>query len=602
MVSDARNILYGKPIPSEGYCEQPNIIEIDSDTWLCVITTGKGKEGQKCQHIVAMQSKDQGTTWINQVSVEPDDGPEASYSVLLKTNFNRIYCFYNYNSTKFDYVIADPNYYKEGKCKRVDMLGDYVFKYSDDHGLSWSEKRVVVPIRPFEIDKKNAYQGEITYGWNVSQPVINNNIVMIPYNKIGAFGKGHDSVSEGVFLASDNILSEKDIEKINWQTLPEGTEGIKPPKNCGSISEEHSLTVLNNGELYDIFRTTGGYAAFTQSRDNGKTWSIPEYALYRNGYPIKQPRAANIIFKCKNNKYLYWYHFNSWNGYNFHDGAGSRNLAWMCGGVEEDGTIKWSQPEIILYHPDFYKGPSYPHLLESNGEYFISETVKSKAFVHQLDKSQLERLWSQHLLDEVSQNGLKLEYELGSDNGLKLPQFNSFVIRDYWKNKDSPENQNSGFSIELAFRLNDFNVDENIIDNLSSSKKGFRVSVGRNNTIRFQMSDGRTENTWSTDFNSIKINHLHHLVINIDGGASTITFVLDGRLLDGGDARYYGYGRISPVFDNVNGAEVLSLNQNAQIMISKIRIYNRSLSTSESIGNWKSFILALKHDTSESLC
>ena len=55
-VADARLISTGKIIPSEGYADQPYIVKTDDGAWLCVMTTGTGKEGDTGQHVVSMRS------------------------------------------------------------------------------------------------------------------------------------------------------------------------------------------------------------------------------------------------------------------------------------------------------------------------------------------------------------------------------------------------------------------------------------------------------------------------------------------------------------------------------------------------------------------
>src|SRR4051812_35250925 len=83
-VADSRNIRAGRPIPDEGYCDQPYVVLTDDGQWLCVMTTGRGVEGQAGQHIVATRSADHGRTWSRHVPIEPDDGPEASWAMPLK--------------------------------------------------------------------------------------------------------------------------------------------------------------------------------------------------------------------------------------------------------------------------------------------------------------------------------------------------------------------------------------------------------------------------------------------------------------------------------------------------------------------------------------
>ena len=44
--------------------------------------------------------------------------------------------------------------YTSGYCDRVDSLGYFVFKYSDDGGLSWSDERYKICVREMAIDRK----------------------------------------------------------------------------------------------------------------------------------------------------------------------------------------------------------------------------------------------------------------------------------------------------------------------------------------------------------------------------------------------------------------------------------------------------------------
>ena len=57
------DIATGHVIPDEGYCDQPYVVKLKDGTWLCTMTTGKGHEGQRGQHIVSTRSTDQGKTW-----------------------------------------------------------------------------------------------------------------------------------------------------------------------------------------------------------------------------------------------------------------------------------------------------------------------------------------------------------------------------------------------------------------------------------------------------------------------------------------------------------------------------------------------------------
>ncbi len=187
---DPRHIVNGLVIPDETYADQPYIVKTDDGAWLCVITTGKGAEGEGGQHVISLRSKDRGRTWEKAVDVEPAGGPEASYAVLLKTPGGRVYVFYNHNTDNVRQVIADKPAYKDGLNRRVDSLGHFVFKYSDDHGRTWSAQRYDIPQRDFEIDRKNPYGGKLKFFWTVGKAFTYKGAGYVPLHKVGGFGEG----------------------------------------------------------------------------------------------------------------------------------------------------------------------------------------------------------------------------------------------------------------------------------------------------------------------------------------------------------------------------------------------------------------------------
>jgi hypothetical protein len=302
---DPRHIINGRTIQSEGYADQPYIVKADDGAWVCVITTGKGIEGAPGQHVVSMRSADQGRTWERPVDLEPADGPEASYAVPLKVPGGRIYAFYNHNTDRVSEVRRED----KGVYQRVDSLGHYVFKYSDDHGKSWSRQRYEVPVREFECDRRNVYGGRVRFFWNVGRPMILGDAAVLTLHKVGAMGDGFYAQSEGAFLRSTNILSERDPHRIAFETLPDGEIGLRTPQGGGRVAEEQSIVKLSDGSLYCVYRTIDGWPASSYSRDGGHTWSAPAYMTYTpGGRRVKHPRAANFAWNCSNGRFLYWFH------------------------------------------------------------------------------------------------------------------------------------------------------------------------------------------------------------------------------------------------------------------------------------------------------
>ncbi len=90
------------------------------------------------------------------------------------------------------------------------------------------------------------------------------------------------------------------------------------------------------------------------------------------------------------------------------------------------GYIHWSQPEIVLYDDEPRTRISYPDFIEQEGKYFISETQKTIARIHEVDAALLEAMWNQHDNDERAERGLVFEVvKPGQRQGRHLWSFQS---------------------------------------------------------------------------------------------------------------------------------------------------------------------------------
>lgn len=593
---DWRDIRQGREIPTETYADQPYVVKTDDGAWLVCVTTGAGREGDPGQHVVTMRSTDQGKTWTSPVDVEPAQGPESSYAVMLKIPSGRVFIFYNHNTDNVRKVIADNPPYKDGFNYRVDSLGHFVFKYSDDHGRTWSAQRFDIPQRDFEIDRKNVYGGKLKFFWNVGKAFLHKNAGYVPLHKVGGFGDGFFKSSEGVLLRSGNIITERDPAKIRWETLPEGETGLRAPGGDGGpVAEEQSFTTLSDGSIFCVYRTIDGHPVVTYSRDGGRTWEPPQYMRYDDGRLVKHPRAANFVWRCENGKYLYWFHNHGGRFIREHARRRSnayedRNPAWLLGGVEADSprgkVLRWSQPDIVLYDDDPVVRMSYPDLVEDGGKYYLTETQKDIARTHEIDPSFLNGLWSQFETRAVARDGLLLELSGTVPARAPLPALPLFVKRST-RADHGTEDLRAGFSIDLRVRLGSLQPGQVLVDNRRADGKGFAIVTGEQGTAELVVSDGRTENRLRSEPGWLEAGKTHHLTAIVDGGPKVMSWIIDGIFADGGAVRQFGWGRLNPNFQSANGEAELRIGAGSKGTVQTVRIYGRALRTSEAIGNFR---------------
>src|SRR5262249_24090183 len=155
--------------------------------------------------------------------------------------------FYDYNGDDINSL--------NGKPARADMLGWYCYRYSDDHGRTWSAQRHRLPMRVTDCDRRNDWQGKVQIFWGISKPIIHGDAALLTFTKLRKYILDN---GEGWLFRSDNLLAETDPAKLRWELLPDGEHGIRN-ETFGSIQEEQNIVSLADGSLYCIYRTTTGH-------------------------------------------------------------------------------------------------------------------------------------------------------------------------------------------------------------------------------------------------------------------------------------------------------------------------------------------------------
>lgn len=306
--------------------------------------------------------------------------------------------------------------------------------------------------------------------------------------------------SRGFLLRSDNILTERDPRKIQWRQLPADREGFRAPK--GPIAEETNAVALSDGTLYVLYRTIDGYLCESYSRDRGLSWTAPAYARRASGQPIKNPRAFSCARRFSNGKYLLWFHNHG--GEPVHslprwDFYLDRNPGWVLGGVEDKGRIQWSEPEIFLYDDDPATRISYPDWIEDQGRIFITETQKSIARVHEVDRALLASIWGEARATRPT---------------------------------------HPGFSFEFRHRFGDLYPGQTLID-----QPGLSLTVSDRFSLRLTMGDFACESDTGTHAGTLRTGIRQHIAVIVDAGPRIVSFVIDGVFNDGGATRQFGWSR-----------------------------------------------------------
>lgn len=551
-LEDSRNIAFGHEIPNEGYCDQPYIVTAASGAWVCVMTTGPGKEGDLGQHVVATRSTDRGATWSKLVDIEPSTGPEASWAVPLITPNNRIYVFYDFNGDQ----IREMN----GKKIRADMLGWYVFRFSDDEGRTWSEKRYRLPVRVTACDRSNDWKGKVQIFWGICEPVTNGKEVVFSFTKLGRYMLDQ---GEGWLFQSPNILTETNPDRLIWNMWPESDHGIRNSE-FGSIQEEHNVVWIGPHQLYSINRTTLGFPCESISNDGGRTWSVPRPLKYASTTDqiVRTPRACPRIWKTREGNYLLWFHNHG--GKSFQD----RNPAWISGGILKDGGIQWSQPEILLYDDNPSTRMSYPDLVEDQGEYYFAETNKEVARIHHADRAMIQSLWQQGMAKEITPNPL-----------IELRPGKALAINEN-ENADLP--LTGGLTIEAWVDLPAKKEPTLLLSSKDDRGNGFELTWSDNQTIQWKMSDGTNSANWESDPIPHSTNKRHHIVAIADAGPKIMMFVIDGRLHDGNGVRSFGWGRWTAPLHRISTSPTTIAED--KVLLS--RIYGKALRVSQAIANF----------------
>ena len=552
--ADPRWFDNGTRIFHDGYADQPYVVRCQDGSWLCVLTTSRHDERGADRTLAVTRSRDRGKTWSPAAyAIEPPELRQPSWGTLYAAPYGRVYVFYNLRESAAG---AAP-------------IGLF-FKYSDDHGASWSAERYRIPIRALALDRQ--LQG--ISGWSVCPPIDVGGDVLVSYTRFGAAGKR--SLGQGFVFRSDNLQTERDPQRIRWEMLPAGDVGIRAEHVPSDMQEEHIITPLDGDDLFCIWRSTSGFACHSYSRDGGRTWGERGWATYEpDGRRIRQPLACCRPYRTADGRYLLWFH----NAQPQSETAAyrPRDIVWLAGGQLRDGHIHWSQPELLLYSfdsPVRGLGMSYPDFIEQDGRLWVTTTDKEDARIFEVDPALLAGLWGQDSRRELSAEGLLLELAKAAPQADRSPQITEL-----------PSLLHGGLTISFTFRLDSLRPGQTLVECRSAARQGWRVTTVAGERLQIELADGRhPAERWATDHGLLQAGQTHQVTFIVDGGPNLILALVDGVLCDGGDRAPQGWGRFSRRLAELAGdGATLQLAPELDGSIERLRLYARPLRVAEAI-------------------
>jgi len=330
------------------------------------------------------------------------------------------------------------------------------------------------------------------------------------------------------------------------------------------------------------------------------------------------------------------------------DGAG---ILWSQPEIMLYVLPKCEDARCGLGYPDFIERGSNATITNATSgvdaawSIMLSETDKEVSRTHTLDMAVLHGLWTQSHIKSVAAKGVALEWQnpaiISVDGTRRKERKRSNKPTQLPAPHFGNLSTGVGFSIEIGFWSEQVaqaqptilfdcratagaNAGENAGANAGAgagaeSRRGVALVQSGSTfgvvNISLADSDGKHQ-TWDTDRESKLCGEgsgrsssvveplppaatqpkmvANHVVFTVDGSSRTIMSVVNGKLSDGGTVRSHGWAHLGSHFDiaggggigDVDGAPVCTVDTRKVRMV---RVYNRYLTTTEAIGNWRNW-------------
>ncbi|MDD2600099.1 MAG: sialidase family protein [Kiritimatiellae bacterium] len=272
--------------PGDTYNDHFQVIEYNNS--LFAFWTQATREADIDQHIAFSKSLDQGDTWSEPMILAGSPNKKnpallASWQQPMISESGRIYVLWNQQTTS-----------------RGPHCGNMFGIYSDNQGDIWSAPKMV-PMQRMSRDPEDPLIPPSWCNWQRPLRLGKDGRYLVGVSRHGRLpteAKGSCTIE---FLQFDNIDDDPKVEdiKLSWFATNENVLKVDHEK-FGSANEEAGIVKLPDGRLFALTRTGAGHPFWSQSRDDGVTWSQPARLLDRdNGTPYLHPRSPCPIYDWK---------------------------------------------------------------------------------------------------------------------------------------------------------------------------------------------------------------------------------------------------------------------------------------------------------------
>ena len=255
--------------PGDTYNDHFQVIEHAG--LLYAFWTQASREADSDQHIAFSKSADKGESWSDPVLLAGSPNKKnpallASWQQPMISTSGRIYCLWNQQTTS-----------------RGPHCGQMFGAYSDDKGDTWSAPKMV-PMRRSVLDDPDPLVPPSWCNWQRPLRLGKEGRYLVGVSRHGKLPGAKRSGCTIEFLQFDNIDDDPKVEdiRLSWFSGDENVLRVSHEK-FGAAAEEVSLVKLPDGRLFGIMRTSAGHPFWTQSRDDGVTWTQPEPLRDRDG-------------------------------------------------------------------------------------------------------------------------------------------------------------------------------------------------------------------------------------------------------------------------------------------------------------------------------